>query len=91
MRLAISFVLLAAMPVVDTPELRPIHGRLGDLPACRVMLRESFATSSVSGSANTLTLTVSIAFSSSFAGNQVFFQAARNSSTGDSGCSRRVL
>jgi hypothetical protein len=34
--------------------------------------------SSVSGSGNTLTLTLAITFQSSFAGNQIFFLAARN-------------
>jgi Putative binding domain, N-terminal len=41
--------------------------------------------SSVSASGNTLRLTLAITFNSSFAGNQVFYLAARNSSTGNSG------
>ena len=41
--------------------------------------------SSVSASGNTLTLTLAITFSSSFAGNQVFYLAARNDNTGNSG------
>jgi hypothetical protein len=41
--------------------------------------------SSVSASGNTLTLNLAITFSSSFAGNQVFYLAARNNSTGNSG------
>jgi hypothetical protein len=41
--------------------------------------------SSVSASGNTLTLTLAITFNSSFAGNQVFYLAARNSGTGNSG------
>jgi hypothetical protein len=36
------------------------------------------AGSAVSGSGNTLTLTLTITLSQSFAGNQVFFLAARN-------------
>jgi len=38
----------------------------------------SGAGSSVSGSGNTLTLTLSMTFSQTFAGNQIFFLAARN-------------
>jgi hypothetical protein len=41
--------------------------------------------SSVSGAGNTLTLTLSITFASGFAGNQIVYTAARNSSTGNSG------
>ena len=41
--------------------------------------------SSLTASGNTLTLNLAIAFSSSFTGNQVFFVAARNNSTGNSG------
>jgi hypothetical protein len=43
------------------------------------------ATSSASASGNTLNLNLGITFSSSFAGNQVFYLAARNNSTGNSG------
>jgi hypothetical protein len=43
------------------------------------------ATSSASASGNTLNLNLAITFSSSFAGNQVFYLAARNNSTGNSG------
>jgi hypothetical protein len=43
------------------------------------------AGSSVSASGNTLTLNLAITFSSSFAGNQVFYLAARNNSSGNSG------
>jgi List-Bact-rpt repeat protein len=45
----------------------------------------SGAGSSVSASGNTFTLNLGITFSSSFAGNQVFYLAARNNSTGNSG------
>jgi len=45
----------------------------------------SGAGSSVSASGNTLVLNLDLTFSSSFAGNQVFYLAARNSSTGNSG------
>jgi len=38
----------------------------------------SGAGSSVSGSGNTLTLTLAMTFNQSFAGNQIFFLAARN-------------
>ena len=41
--------------------------------------------SSASASGNTLTLNLAITFSPNFAGNQVFYLAARNSSTGNSG------
>jgi hypothetical protein len=41
--------------------------------------------SSVTASGNTLTLNLAITFSSGFAGNQVFYLAARNNSTGNSG------
>jgi hypothetical protein len=41
--------------------------------------------SSVSGSGNTLILNLAITFSSTFTGNQVFYLAARNNSTGNSG------
>jgi hypothetical protein len=41
--------------------------------------------SSVSASGNTLTLNLAITFSSGFAGNRVFYLAARNNSTGNSG------
>jgi len=41
--------------------------------------------SSVVASGNTLTLNLAIAFKSGFAGNQVFYMAARNSSTGNTG------
>jgi len=41
--------------------------------------------SSVSAKKNTLTLNLPITFSSSFAGNRVFYLAARNNSTGNSG------
>ncbi len=41
--------------------------------------------SSVSGNSNALTLNLVITFSSSFAGNQVFYLAARNNTTGNSG------
>jgi RHS repeat-associated protein len=43
------------------------------------------AGSSASESGNTLTLNLAIAFKSGFAGNQVFYLAARNNSTGNSG------
>jgi hypothetical protein len=43
------------------------------------------AGSSVSATGNTLTLTLAITFSSSFTGDQVFYLAARNNSTGNSG------
>jgi hypothetical protein len=45
----------------------------------------STAASSASASGNTLNLNLAIAFSPSFAGNQVFYLASRNNSTGDSG------
>jgi len=45
----------------------------------------SASGSSVTASGNTLTLNLAIAFSSGFAGNQVFYLAARNNSTGNSG------
>jgi Beta-propeller repeat len=45
----------------------------------------SGAGSSVSASSDMLTLNLAITFSSSFAGNQVFYVAARNNSTGNSG------
>lgn len=38
------------------------------------------AGSSVSGSDDTLTLTLNVSFTGSFAGNQIFYTAARNSS-----------
>jgi hypothetical protein len=41
--------------------------------------------SSASASGNTLTLNLAITFSPSFAGNQIFYLAARNNSTGNSG------
>ena len=41
--------------------------------------------SSASANANTLTLNLAITFNSSFAGNKVFYLAARNNSTGNSG------
>jgi sugar lactone lactonase YvrE len=41
--------------------------------------------SSASASGNTLTLHLAMAFKTAFAGNQVFFMAARNSGTGNSG------
>ena len=41
--------------------------------------------SSITASGNTLTLKLAITFNSSFAGNQVFYLAARNNSTGNSG------
>jgi sugar lactone lactonase YvrE len=40
---------------------------------------------SASASGNTLTLSLPISFSSNFAGNQIFYLAARNNSTGNSG------
>ena len=43
------------------------------------------AGSSVTASGNTLTLNLAITFSSSFTGNRVFYLAARNNSTGNSG------
>lgn len=43
------------------------------------------AASSASASGNTLTLNLAMTFSSSFAGNQIFYVAARNGSTGNSG------
>ena len=43
------------------------------------------AGSSASESGNTLTLNLAIAFKAGFAGNQVFYLAARNNSTGNSG------
>ncbi|HEY1754038.1 MAG TPA: hypothetical protein VGG72_01485 [Bryobacteraceae bacterium] len=43
------------------------------------------AGSSATASGNTLNLNLAITFSSSFAGNQVFYLASRNSSTGNSG------
>jgi sugar lactone lactonase YvrE len=43
------------------------------------------AASSASGSGNTLTLNLALTFKTTFAGNQVFFLAARNNSTGNSG------
>jgi len=45
----------------------------------------SGAGSSVSATGNTLTLNLAMTFSSSFTGNQVFYLAARNNSTGNSG------
>jgi hypothetical protein len=45
----------------------------------------STAGSSASASGNTLNLNLVIAFKAGFAGNQVFYLAARNSSTGNSG------
>ncbi len=42
------------------------------------------AGSSALGSGNTLTLNLAITFKAGFAGNQVFFMAARNNSTGNS-------
>jgi hypothetical protein len=41
--------------------------------------------STVSATGSTLTLNLAITFSSSFAGNRVFYLAARNNSTGNSG------
>jgi hypothetical protein len=41
--------------------------------------------SSASASGNALNLNLAITFSPSFAGNQVFYLASRNSTTGDSG------
>jgi hypothetical protein len=41
--------------------------------------------SSLSASGNTLTLNLAITFSSSFSGNQVFYLAARNNGSGNSG------
>jgi hypothetical protein len=43
------------------------------------------AASSASASGNTLTLNLALTFKTGFAGNQVFFLAARNNSTGNSG------
>ena len=43
------------------------------------------AGSSASASGNTLSLNLSISFKPGFAGNQVFYLAARNNSTGNSG------
>ena len=43
------------------------------------------AASSASASGNTLTLNLSLTFKGGFAGNQVFYLAARNNSTGNSG------
>jgi hypothetical protein len=43
------------------------------------------AASSASASGNTLTLNLALAFNTTFAGNQVFFLAARNHTTGNSG------
>ena len=45
----------------------------------------STAGSSASASGNTLKLNLAIAFKSGFAGNQVFYLAARNNSAGNSG------
>jgi hypothetical protein len=45
----------------------------------------NLAGSSVSASGDTLSLNLAITFSPSFAGNQVFYAAARNNSTGNSG------
>ncbi len=45
----------------------------------------STAASSASASGNTLTLNLSLIFKGGFAGNQVFYLAARNNSTGNSG------
>jgi hypothetical protein len=41
--------------------------------------------SSLSAAGNTLILNLAISFSSTFTGNQVFYLAARNNSTGNSG------
>jgi hypothetical protein len=41
--------------------------------------------SSISGVGNTLTLVLNVSFSQSFGGNRVFYVAARNSTTGNSG------
>ena len=41
--------------------------------------------SSVSASGNTLTLNLAMQFSSSFAGDRVFYLAARNNASGNSG------
>jgi Beta-propeller repeat len=43
------------------------------------------ATSSASESGNTLTLNLNLTFKTTFAGNRVFFLAARNNTTGNSG------
>jgi Domain of unknown function DUF11 len=43
------------------------------------------AASSASASGNTLTLNLALTFKAAFAGNQVFFLAARNNGTGNSG------
>jgi hypothetical protein len=43
------------------------------------------AASSASASGNTLTLNLALTFTAGFSGNQVFFLAARNKSTGNSG------
>jgi large repetitive protein len=43
------------------------------------------AGSSVSAGGNTLTLNLAITFAQGFAGNRVFYLAARNNSTGNSG------
>ncbi len=43
------------------------------------------AGSSASGSGNTLTLNLAMTFKPGFAGNQVFYMAARNNGTGNSG------
>jgi hypothetical protein len=48
---------------------------------CRI----STAGSSASASGNTLTLNLAITFSPSFAGNQIFYVAARNNGAGNSG------
>jgi hypothetical protein len=45
----------------------------------------NLAGSSASASGNTLTLNLAIAFKAGFAGNQVFYLAARNSGSGNSG------
>ena len=45
----------------------------------------SGAGSSVTASGNTLTLKLAVTFNAGFAGNQVFYVAARNNSTGNSG------
>jgi hypothetical protein len=43
------------------------------------------AASSTSVAGNTLTLNLSLTFSQSFAGNRIFFLAARNNGSGNSG------
>jgi len=66
--------------VAGTPMALPGTGTLSN-SQCSI----NVPGSSASASGNTLTLNVALTFSSSFAGNQVFYVAARNGGTGNSG------